>query len=484
MIIMAGFDFGTTTSSAVFARAKVVKNGITGVMEYGAPDIFFAAEPRYTPYLGDRIDESALASYIDAWLATANISPQDASAGGAIVTGLAAQKENAGAIAALIRARIGDAMIATANDPSLESWLAFMGSARELSRELSDQAIINLDIGGGTTNLALGMNGEVRSTGCLFIGARHVQLIPGTYRIESLSPYAQHLFSYLKLAKSSGDTLSKPEVDRIVDFYLAVIRRALVGKSSEFNDCEALHEQVPFSLPPDLFNPSHQAAVTITVSGGVGELVYRALAGESPAGVTPFGDLGWDLALGLIEDEWISPSLKKHVSKNMGRATAFGLALHNTEVSGTTVFLPDQTILPLRDLPVLGRISPDTDAASIIKLLELAAKSSHGSAIQIDGRLSGKIADEIDGKLRTAEDLQRFSAVFATALRNSGYPQNKTLVLLINGNVGKTLGSLITCWGRDPFQLVVIDEVSLRTANFVNLGKMTHQIIPVSCYGM
>ena len=57
-------------------------------------------------------------------------------------------------------------------------------------------------------------------------------------------------------------------------------------------------------------------------------------------------------------------------------------------------------------------------------------------------------------------------------------------MLLINANVGKTLGALITSWGRDPFRLVVIDEVSLRDANFVNVGKMIQQIIPISFYGM
>ena len=121
---------------------------------------------------------------------------------------------------------------------------------------------------------------------------------------------------------------------------------------------------------------------------------------------------------------------------------------------------------------MVGRIFPDTAAASIINLLELAAKSSLGCAIQVDGKITG------------AEEVQRFSTVIANALRNSGYPRDRTLVLLINGNVGKSLGALITSWGRDPFRLVVIDEVSLRAANFVNIGRMTHQIIPVSFYGM
>ncbi len=44
--------------------------------------------------------------------------------------GLTAQRGNADALVALIRKRLGDTLIATANDPCLESWLAFMGSLR------------------------------------------------------------------------------------------------------------------------------------------------------------------------------------------------------------------------------------------------------------------------------------------------------------------------------------------------------------------
>lgn len=470
MMTMAGFDFGTTTSSAVFARANVVKNGITGSMEYGTPEIFYAAEPKYTPFLGNRIDELALASYLDAWIREANIGPHGASAGGAIVTGLAAQKENSKSITTLIRARIGDAMVATANDPSLESWLAFMGSARGLSRELSDRPVINIDIGGGTTNIALGINGEVRSTGCIFIGARHVQVVPGTYQIQALSQFAHKLFAYLGVIKGVGETLTEQEIDAITDFYLIMLRRTLGGRSLEFNACEAFHEQVRFTMPSDLLHSASDHA--ITVSGGVGELIYRALAGESNVTVTPFGDLGWNLALKLIKDEWLLASFKKYIPKNMGRATAFGLALHSTEVSGTTVFLPPEPILPLTDLPVVARIANHTTAIDLIKALELAAKSHHGAAIQIEGHMKG------------LSEVQSFAAAIANALHRSNYPTNKPLVLLIKGNVGKTLGSLITSWGCDPFRLVVIDEVSLRDANFVNVGKITQQIIPISFYGM
>jgi len=50
-----------------------------------------------------------------------------------------------------VRRRLGDAFIATADDPCLEAWLAFHGSCAALSRAQPHTPILNLDIGGGTT---------------------------------------------------------------------------------------------------------------------------------------------------------------------------------------------------------------------------------------------------------------------------------------------------------------------------------------------
>ena len=76
--------------------------------------------------------------------------------GGALLTGLTARRDNAATVVRLIRRRLGDTLVAAADDPCLESWLAFMGSAAGLSREHPGRPALILDIGGGTTNLALG----------------------------------------------------------------------------------------------------------------------------------------------------------------------------------------------------------------------------------------------------------------------------------------------------------------------------------------
>jgi len=124
--------------------------------------------------------------------------------------------------------------VATADDPCLESWLAFMGSCASLSREHPDRFILNLDIGGGTTNLALGKNQQVLRTGSLYLGARHVQVVPGSYRIVKLSTYARELFDLLGVAKGPGDDLTAAEVDAIVTCYLALLEASVVPSTGPY----------------------------------------------------------------------------------------------------------------------------------------------------------------------------------------------------------------------------------------------------------
>jgi ethanolamine utilization protein EutA len=56
--------------------------------------------------------------------------------------------------------------------------------------------------------------------------------------------------------------------------------------------------------------------------------------------------------------------------------------------------------------------------------------------------------------------------------------------LLVRENLGKVLGHYVTQWGTLPLNLVVIDEVAVRDAQFVQLGALRSQVVPVSFYGL
>ena len=194
-VTLLGLDFGTTTSSAVVASAQLAQNSVTGRSDLTDIRESFRSPLVFTPFEDDLIDESQLARYLDEWLAAGDVDSEKVFGGGALVTGLAAQRENAPAVVRMIRQRFKNALIATADDPRLEAWLAFMGSCAKLSYACPEVPIVNLDVGGGTTNVAVGQNGIVSRTGCLYVGARHIQVEPGSYQISWLSDYAFDLFA-------------------------------------------------------------------------------------------------------------------------------------------------------------------------------------------------------------------------------------------------------------------------------------------------
>jgi ethanolamine utilization protein EutA len=470
VVHLIGLDFGSTTSSAMLAAARIGVNSATGRMEFGRPSILYRPEPVFTPFRGDELNLERIEELIDGWLAASELPIDEIFAGGAIITGLAARRRNAAQLAALVERKIGEAVIATADDPALESWLAFMGAAVALSRGVGERPVLNLDIGGGTTNPAVGVAGNVAATGCHFVGARHVQFAPGTLRLTGLSPFARALLEHLGIERRVGDELTEAELDAVVGFYIGALEAIATDDREFFADgIGRLHEQLPFR------GPDGSAEPVVLFSGGVGELVYAHAAGTPLPGRTYFGDLGVELADAILHSDTLSADVRTFVPENRGRATVYGMTLHSTEVSGTTLFLPDRGALPLRDLPVVAHLPSDAGQAAFGEALALARRSARGACIQV--------SHQRDARMRF-EDVRRLGTSLARAFAVVPPPDGLPIVLLLTENVGKAVGSYASDWGRSPLNLIVIDEIPVRDAPFVNIGRDRNGIVPVSFYGM
>lgn len=506
-IKLIGLDFGSTTSSAVAAVTSLQRNPLSARIEvadvstrWHSPLVFTPFEPASAAAaasLGSSADAlfasarsseplrlalPQLEALLDHWLEQVASLPGTLFGGGALVTGLAARAPNASALTDLVRARLGEALIAPVGDPCLESWMAFMGSVAPLSRAIPEQAILHLDIGGGTTNLALGCAGDVLHTGCLFVGARHLRFEPGTYRLRGCSEHGEALLRHLALDPRGGETLSNSDVTRILDFYLALLRAAC-GEQHDIwqQPVAALHQQVALTLPAE-FPPA-----LFTFSGGVGELMAARLRGEPPLGVTPFGDLGTALAERLLADPFFSSRMWEHSSLSSlcgapsnhrfaldapQRATVLGLLQHATHVSGATLYVSQQTRLPLRDVPILGRLDEHSPAELLDVLFRRVASSAVGGCLQL--RLD---------RLSPAR-LSAFASRLRQSLLRVGYPAARPLVLLTQANLGKVLGGFMTRWGQEPWTLLVLDELEPPSAQFLQVGRPHGAVVPVSFYGM
>ncbi len=362
---------------------------------------------------------------------------------------------------------MNDVLVATAGDPCLEAWLAFQANAGPLSRAQPDRWVINLDIGGGTTNIAAGKGGEVFRTGSLFVGARHLEVVPATYRVVRLSAYAGALLPELAIAARPGNSLTEGEVLRILDWQIALIDAAVTGDRAAFTSpLGRMHEQVIFNRPDEMRDP------IFCVSGGVGELVHDILHERPLPTPTAFGDLGIDLAQRIAaHPDWVT-RLAQSRQPAAGRATVYGLLLYATQVSGSTVYLPDPELLPARDVPIFGRVTSNSTAEQIRDILQLVARSTAGG---------GVIVSLGDGDAFTVRQL---GERFASAIRTANIPGSTLLVLIVRENVGKALGGYVSQWGSIPVCLIVLDEIEPLDARFVQIGSLRDGVVPVSFYGM
>jgi ethanolamine utilization protein EutA len=204
----------------------------------------------------------------------------------------------------------------------------------------------------------------------------------------------------------------------------------------------------------------------------VGELAYRHAAGESMPATTHFGDLGIDLAARIGESSLLGRNLKSHVPSGLGRATVCGLTMHSTEVSGPTIYLSRPEILPLIDLPILGTIGDLTSDAELLRVFELAGRAAAGAVLCVE---------------LTAADMstvKAFGGRLARQFEGRPFAGNRPLVLVVAGNVGKTLGQYATRWGQIATGLIVVDEVPGRRAHFATIGQLRNGLVPISYHGL
>ncbi len=438
---LLGLDVGSTTTHLLAAEAAITRNCVTGRREFAPPVILARPPAIFTPLTPDGIDVAAVMAQLDVWLAA--IDPETFEAGGVLLTGLAAEAKNATALRTQLRTRLGNLLIAAAADPHFESWLAFHGSCGRLSTAEPDQPFLNLDVGGGTTNLALGQGGEVLATASLWIGARHVRFDPGTRRVIGTSSIGARVLA---------------ATDEPAKFFVDALTAFLAGRAIPDWLVDA-----PWSASADL------AGARITLSGGVGELFYaRRAKGREPAG-TAFGDLGEMLAECLLDAPWIDRVPAESPSHG-GRATVAGITLHSTELSGATIHLDRSDRLPLTDVPLLGQLAFTADEAEIFRTITGVPADLSAVAISLVG-------DPPD-----REQLRNFGAAAGRALAEAG---DRVTVFLTGHDIGKTLGNYLTAWGTSPRPVIVLDEIpTLTSARFLQLGRPVASTVPLTLYGL
>jgi ethanolamine utilization protein EutA len=347
----------------------------------------------------------------------------------------------------------------------MEAALAAQGSGTvKLSTE-RNKTLLNVDIGGGTTKLALVRNGELLATVAIAVGGRLLVEDPaqGLVRIEDpIVEVARSLGIELALGKKLPPRDRRKLVDAMAGLLVAMIRRDKPGAL-------AARLLVTGDWPRAFADAKIDA---ITFSGGVAEYIYGREKRR-------FGDLGPELAHALthaIEDGDLGAPIW---DPGHGiRATVTGASQFTVQVSGNTIFIADPAILPLRNLPVV---------ACGIEMDERVSAPAVERAVQAALRLT----DFEDGSGPVAfafpwtgdPDHARLHAVasgIAAAVPRT-VAAKLPVILLVDGDVGLTLGRVLHHEVAPGSRVVAIDSVKLNAFEYVDIGQKieTTNVVPV-----
>ena len=345
-LLSVGLDVGTTTTQLVFSQLQVRNRGSAFTvprMEITDRRILYKSPVHFTPLLsGELIDGEKLRQLVEEEYQKAGICRSEVDTGAVIITGETSRKENAATVVQMLSDFAGDFVVATAG-PELESALAARGAG---ALQVSEAApVLHMDIGGGTSNLALCREGNIEAVGCLNVGGRLIKF-DENHRVTYLSPVLQG-----RISLSVGEIIT-PDAARVIAENLAAILEMAAGrreKTPEFSHF----------LTPGAGEIAPQPEAIPSFSGGVADCIDR----EHPWDA--YGDLGPLLGQAIRESNLCRGNYR--LGSETIRATVIGAGCYSTQLSGSTVFLRGAA-LPVKNLPVA--VPEAEDAASLRRALE------------------------------------------------------------------------------------------------------------------
>jgi ethanolamine utilization protein EutA len=461
-----GMDIGSSGTQVVFSRLHLRRIGeeLTSRYIVVRRDTVYRSPVALTPYASsEAIDAEALGSIIDRAYGEARIGPEEIDTGVVILTGEALRRANAEAIAGVLAERGGELVTATAGH-NMEAMLAAYGSGAAKASYDQGLRILNVDIGGGTTKLALLDHGRVVGTAAVHVGGR-LQVVDDDGRIVRLDPAGRDHAARVGHDWQLGDTARPEEIEQVAEGMADVLVAALTA-----DPLPAHVEQLYLTDP--LGPLGHIDGVMF--SGGVAEYVYER---ENRL----FGDLGGPLGRAVrrrVDSGALAFPLLP--AGECIRATALGASEYSVQLSGNTGWISDpDALLPRRNLQVLRpvyELGDDVDAETVATAIRrhlVALDVAHADA-------DLALAMSWEG-LPSYRRLHPFACGIRDGLADR-IAQGRPIYVMLDGDVAMTLGRLLHDELGVTNDLLIVDGLSLRDFDYIDIGKVRHpsRTVPVT----
>jgi ethanolamine utilization protein EutA len=447
-----GIDIGSSGTQVAFSRLHLrrLSEDLTSRYVVVRRETHFESEVSLTPYADEvQIDAAALGAILDKAYADAHVAPEDVDTGVVILTGEALRRRNAELIASVVSERAGDLVCKTAGH-HMEAMLAAYGSGAVKMSHERGLRLLNVDIGGGTTKLTLVEGGRITATAAFHVGGRLIAAGDGV--VTRVEPGGARHAERAGTPLAVGAPASAPELASIGTQMAEELIAVLDGRPPSD---PALWLTPPLPPPGPLDG--------LMFSGGVAEYVYGMEQRD-------FGDLGPSLgeALARAGRAGRLPAPVLPAAARI-RATVLGAAEYTVQLSGITSFVgsPERT-LPRRNLPVAN---PRCDLGETVVAADVGAEIGRHV-----GRFGLVPADDVVLALHWTgppeyHRVRALAEAVATGLSDR-IGAGAAVYLVLDGDIARTLGLILSEELGIGNDLVVLDGVVLRDFDYVDLGRV------------
>lgn len=463
-VLSVGIDLGTSTTQLIFSNIYIENTASA----FNVPridivdkEVIYKSEIINTPLIDSTvIDQNLIQQFVEKEYEKANIKKESIQTGAIIITGETARKENAEEALQALSGFAGDFVVATAG-PDLESIIAAKGAGMHTFSKENYTKVVNMDVGGGTSNIAVLRRGEIVDTGCLDIGGRLIKINKDTKTIEYISEKIQYLIDANGWNIHEGQTATKELLDPVVKRMVEILEESLGVRpqSSQFE------EMVTSKSIKDRENISH-----VSFTGGVAEAIYNPVADD----VFQYGDIG--LMLGkAIKNSPLTSYLNLVEPKELIRATVVGAGSHTTEISGSTITYSENEF-PVKNVPVLKLQDEELEehdyfVASIKEKLERfeVDKNNQSVAVSFPGEKQTSFQSIVTLAEGIAEGMQEYMQL--------GLP----LIVITEKDIAKVLGQTLFAKTSRNQTLICIDSVFVDNGDYIDIGNPVAEgsVLPV-----
>ena len=439
-----GLDVGTTTTQLIVSELTIENKSSAFTvpeMTIAHRSILYKSPVHFTPLLDDaHVDGDAIRRIVTTEYDKAGITRESVDTGAIIITGETSRKENARAVLSALSDFAGEFVVATAG-PDLESILAARGAGAVDYSAKTGKTVLHMDIGGGTSNLALIEDGRITRTGCLNVGGRLLKFDEAG-KITYVSPVLSGLTDL-----QVGHHATEEQITAVAQ----TLAQALEMAAGRTEPTQLLDHLTTREIGSTL---SPMKADVISFSGGVADCI------ETEHSPLTFGDMGPALGKAIRKSQLCQGEYV--LGQETIRATVIGAGCHSAQLSGSTVYHRNVTF-PLKNLPVVTISPPEQEQPNLPDLIRSRFAAQDTAAVLALPGFAGA----------------GYAQVAALAEKIAQSIPDGPVYLTLEQDMAKALGQALALRLPRSRPLLCLDRLRLEEGSYLDVGAPVGPALPV-----